>query len=173
MVDQAQVTARPGGNGTGVNGPGGNGRTELPPRAVARSSAEFLHDITTLAELQGKLLLIDLQEGVQKLVISAIMVVLGTIIALGTVPIGLAAIALTLAYFQPDWPLAAHFGIALAIGVVLAAALAIPALYAIKKNVWMFDRSRDEWLRNTQWAKDAMRRMSGRATTPPATSRRW
>jgi hypothetical protein len=169
MVDQAQITCR----APLADRPTNGRANELPTRAVARSTAEFLHDITTLAELQSKLLVVDLQEGVKKLVISAILLVLGTIIALGTVPVALAAIALTLAYFIPDWPLAAHFGIALLIGIVLAAALAVPALFAIKKNVWMFDRSRDECIRNMQWAKDAMRRMSGRTTTPPAAASRF
>ena len=40
-----------------------NGHTELPPRAMARSTSELLHDMATLAELQGKLALLDLREG--------------------------------------------------------------------------------------------------------------
>src|SRR6476619_1552907 len=44
-----------------------NGHTELPPRAMARSTAELLHDMVTLAELQGKLALLDLREGFAKL----------------------------------------------------------------------------------------------------------
>ena len=48
MVDQAQITA--------AEKTESNGR-ELPPRTVARNTAEFLHDIATLAELQGKLVL--------------------------------------------------------------------------------------------------------------------
>ena len=181
MVDQAQITCRT----PATSDRAGmsdrpmtsdrptNGRSnELPPRAVARSTAEFLHDITTLAELQGKLLVIDLQEGVKKLVISTILLVLGTIIALGTVPIALATVAFLITYFT-ELPLVCTFGIALLVGLVLAAALAIPALFALKKNVWMFDRSRDEWIRNMQWAKEAMRRMSGRESTSPAASGRW
>jgi len=49
MVDQAQVTPA-------------EDRSELPPRAVARGTAEFLHDVMTLAELQGKLALVDVLE---------------------------------------------------------------------------------------------------------------
>lgn len=165
MVDQAQITTQPPGESRPANG-----RTELPPRAVARSTAEFLHDITTLAELQGSLFVVDLKEGVRKLVVSTVLVVLGSILALGTVPILLATVALLITHFT-ELPLVCTFGIATLIGLVLAALLAIPAMFAIKKNVWMFDRSRDEWLRNLQWAKDAMRRMSGREA--PAPSRRW
>ena len=49
MVDQAQIDV--------AEHEAANGR-ELPPRAVARSTAELLHDMATLAELQGKLVLI-------------------------------------------------------------------------------------------------------------------
>lgn len=70
MVDQAEVTTA-------------DGRTELPPRAVARGTAEFFHDVTTLAELQGKLVIVDLREGVSKLVIHAVLLVVGAVIGLG------------------------------------------------------------------------------------------
>ena len=164
MVDQAQV-------GSAALQPT-NGRTELPTRAVARGTAEFLHDITTLAELQGKLLIVDLQDGVANLMISVALVIGGAAVALGCVPIALAAIALTITTYA-ELPLAASFGIALLIGLVLAAALAVPALYAIKKGLWMFERSRDEWRKNTQWAKEAMRRMSQGASAPVMPSSRW
>ena len=39
MVDQADIKP--------TNGRNGNGRGELPPRAVARSTGEFLHDIAS------------------------------------------------------------------------------------------------------------------------------
>ena len=55
MVDQAQVTAT-------------NGRNELPPQAVARGASEFMHDVVTLAELQGKLVVIDFRDGMAKLI---------------------------------------------------------------------------------------------------------
>jgi hypothetical protein len=164
MVDQAQIDcAAPKPT---------NGRTELPTRAVARSTGELLHDITTLAELQGKLLVVDLQDGVSKLMISVALVIGGAAIALGCVPIALAAIALTITTYV-ELPLAASFGIALLIGLVFAAALAVPALYAIKKGLWMFERSRDEWRKNTQWAKEAMRRMSQGTPAPVMPSSRW
>jgi hypothetical protein len=153
MVDQAQVTPKSCRTDTAVNR-----TTELPPRAVARNTAEFLHDLTTLAELQGKLLVVDLREGISNLVTSVVLLCAGAAIALGTIPIALAALAITLDEFTNLTP-AACFGIALLVGVVLAALLAVPAIYAIRKGVWMFDRSQTEWRRNVQWAKDAMKRM--------------
>ena len=87
MVDQADVKPTNGHDG---------GRSELPPRAVARSTGEFLHDVTTLAELQGKLLVVDCKQGLSKLVVPMTLLVLGIVIALGCVPIALAALAITL-----------------------------------------------------------------------------
>src|SRR5688500_2820931 len=87
MVDQADVKPTNGRD---------EGRSELPPRAVARSTGEFLHDVTTLAELQGKLLLVESKQGLTKLVMPIALLVLGVVIALGCVPIALAALAITL-----------------------------------------------------------------------------
>lgn len=157
MVDQAQIAnpKRP-----------PNGRPETPPHAVARSSAEFLSDIATLAELQGKLLLVEFNDGISRLLFSAAIAVAGTVIALGCVPIALAALALTI-HTYAQLSLAASFGIALASGLVLAAALLIPALFAVRKGLWIFERSRDEWRKNVQWAKEALRRM-GQGNSPPS-----
>jgi hypothetical protein len=158
MVDQAQVTAS--------GEPWTNGRTELPPQVVARNSASFLADVTTLAELQGKLLIVDLQEGINKLIGSVALLIGGGAIALGCVPIALAALAVVLAE-TTRLSLAASFGVALLVGLLLAAALTIPALIALKKGLWMFERSRTEWRRNMQWLRDTMKRMGGQGGTCP------
>jgi len=150
MVDQAQITAADHEE---------LGTRELPPRAVARSTAEFLHDVATLAELQGKLVLVDFQEGMTRLLIEMMMVGIGAIIALGCVPIALATLALTIAA-TTTLTLPVCFAIALATGLVLACILAIPAALAVKSNIHIFDRSLAEWRRNRQWAKETLRRLA-------------
>jgi putative superfamily III holin-X len=145
MVDQAQITPT-------------NGRTELPPRAVARNTAEFLHDVATLAELQGNLVLLDVREGLAKLVMPVIAIGAGIAVGLGCVPIALAALALTLKA-TTTLNYASCFGIALAVGLVLSALLAIPAFFALKRGVRMFDRSLYELGRNTKWVKDTLKRL--------------
>jgi hypothetical protein len=167
MVDQTQV------NSSQASQP--NGRTELPPRAVARSTAEFLHDVTTLVELQGKLTLLDFHEGVAKLLAPAALVLVGIAVGLGCVPIALAALALTLSSYT-TLPLPACFGIALAVGLVLAATLTIPSLMALKHGVRMFDRSLYEWGRNRKWIKDTLQRLGQSSRVGPAhqpTAGRW
>jgi hypothetical protein len=144
MVDQAQV-APP------------NGRTELPTREVARSGMDFLHDVATLAELQEKLVLVDLREGLQKLVMPVALAGVGMALAVGAVPIFLAAIALTIAATTSLAPWVCVW-IALLVGVVLALLVTIPSLVSLKHGLHMFDRSYTEWRRNFQWVKDSIKR---------------
>jgi len=157
MVDQAQVTK--------------NGHSELPPQAVARGSAEFLHDVTTLAELQGKLVLIDFREGMAKLLMPVILLCTGAVIGLGSVPIALATLALVIKA-TTTLNYASCFGISLAVGLVLAAILILSAWGSIKGGLKMFDRSLHEWGRNRQWVKDTLKRLSRSSQQWPH-SARW
>ena len=159
MVDQADVTA--------TNGPN-EGRPELPPRAVARNTGEFLHDVTTLAELQGKLLVVDCKQGLSKLIVPIALLVLGIVIALGCVPIALAALAITLVQ-AAEFSLASAMWIALAVGAVLALVLGLVGYFWMRSGLWFLDRSYYEWQRNVAWAKDMMRRLSNISKPQPAT----
>jgi hypothetical protein len=168
MVGQAQITAAEKSE---------SHDRELPPRAVARSTAEFLHDVATLAELQGKLVLIDVREGTAKLLLEIMMIAMGAIVALGCVPIALATLALVIAG-TTTLSLALSFAIALATGLVLACILAIPACLAVKANIRIFDRSLAEWRRNRQWAKETLRRLANsspqyRPSSPPLPTGRF
>jgi len=145
MVDQAQVTMA-------------EERAELPPRAVARGTAEFLHDVLTLAELQGKLAVVDLREGTAKVVVTLAALMIGVAWGLGCFPIALVALAVALKE-STTLSLSASFGIALLVGLGLSALLAIPALIALRAEVHMFDRSLTEWRRNLQWFKDTLKRL--------------
>jgi len=156
MVDQTEVKPA-------------DGRTELPPRAVARGTAEFLHDVTTLAELQGKLLVVDLRQGVEKLVMPAVLLVIGVVVGLGAVPIALAALALTIKA-TTELSLFVTFWIAVAVGVVLSLALALPAYSRLKHGMGMFERSYYEWGRNLKWIKDTLQRL-GRSSHSSASYR--
>lgn len=157
MVDQADVTATNGRN---------EGRAELPTRAVARSTGEFLHDVTTLAELQGKLLVVDCKQGLSKLVVPIALLVLGLVMALGCVPIALAALAITLVE-AADFSLATAMWISLAVGAALALVLGLSGYLWMRSGLWFLDRSYYEWQRNLAWAKDMMRRLSNISKPQP------
>jgi hypothetical protein len=135
-----------------------NGNVELPPRAMARSTSELLHDMATLGELQGKLVLVDLREGVTKLLVPAGLAIMGAGIGLGCVPIALMTLALSLEKLTNLSP-PVCFAIAFGVGLLVAAGLVIPALATLKTGVNIFDRSLAEWRRNRQWAKETLKRM--------------
>jgi len=153
MVDQAQVTAA-------------SSETELPPRAVARGTAEFLHDVATLAELQGKLVIVDFREGMGQLLAPVLALCLGAILSLGCVPIAFATLALLLQR-SASLSLPAAFGISLLAGVVLSGVLVFSALLALKSKIRIFDRSFYEWGRNLKWIKDTLRRLGQNSTSNP------
>jgi len=144
-----------------------NGKSELPPRAMARSTSELLHDMVTLGELQAKLALVDLQEGVGKMLLPAGLAILGAGVGLGCVPIALMTLALSLEKLTNLSP-PVCFAIAFGVGLLVAAILVIPALATLKTGVRTFDRSMSEWRRNRQWAKETIKRMgqSGPYNTP-------
>lgn len=168
MVDQTQVATPP--KESPAKDTYADGRVELPPRAMARNTAEFFSDVVMLAELQGKLAVVDLKEGTTKLTFAVVFLVAGVVIALGCVPIALAALALTIHQLAGLSP-AASFGIALLVGLIIAALLAIPAFIAMKRELWMFERSRTEWHRNMQWLRDTMKRLGGSPNAAHATIR--
>jgi len=145
MLDQADVKPM-------------DGQRELPPQTVARSGAEFLHDLTVLAELQGKLLLVDFRQGLWKLLTPFAVLMVGTSLALGSVPIALAALALTLVE-TTKLTLAQSLGISLLVGVGLSAVLTLVGWTGLRSNLSFLNRSYAEWRRNLQWAKDTLKRL--------------
>jgi hypothetical protein len=161
MVSQAEIKS--------TNGH--NGGTELPPRAMARNAAEFFHDVTTLAELQGKLAILDVKEGFAKLLTPVILVCAGAAFVLGSVPIALMTLALTLEHTTTLSP-PVCFAISLAVGLVVAGILIFSALGALKRGIRMFDRSMEEWRRNRHWATETLKRL-GQTTSRPSFSGRW
>jgi hypothetical protein len=152
MVGQAQMKSP---NGHGTNG---GHVDELPPRAVARSTAELLHDMASLAELQGKLVVVDLREGVAKMLVPLGLAVAGICVALGTIPVGLMTLAFALEKLT-TLSVPVCFAIAFGVGLLLAAILIIPALATLKTGVQILDRSLAELRRNLQWVKETIKRM--------------
>lgn len=147
MVDQAPL-----GNGPRPEEP--------PPRAVARSASELLQDLVTLAELQGKLCLVDLREGCGRLLVPAGIVAGGLVLALGTTPVALAALALWLVE-AAQFTLAQALGIAALIGAVVAAVLLAAGVAFWNSRLNFFERTQTEWRQNVRWMKDAVSRWNG------------
>lgn len=132
-------------------------RAEPPSRAVARSTGELLEDLLTLAELQFKLLVLDLQQGVWRLAVPAAAVVAGSLVALGCIPVALAAAALCLDE-ATSLSVAQAFGLSLLGGVVFAGILAGSGWTYLRYRLDIFERTRTEWQQNSQWVRTALKR---------------
>jgi hypothetical protein len=143
MVDQAQQVS-------------GNGRSEeTPPRAVARSAGELVHDLVTLAELQARLAMVEARDGINRLILAVILLAAGLLVAVGSIPIALAALALLLDATTTLTQVQA-FGVALLVGVVIAAVLSGIGYGILRSRTNMFARTQFEWQRNLRWIKDAL-----------------
>ena len=158
MVDQAQVNSA-------------NGRAESSPRAMARSAAELMHDVLTLAELQSKLLVVDCQTGLRKLIAPAACLGVGVVLALCCVPLALTTIALAITE-STTLTASQSFGIVLA-GALLVALILLGGAILYLRNSWtLLDRSLTELKYNLQWSKEMLRRLSRRPASAPADSLR-
>jgi len=148
MADQAAVKD---GNGVKVN---------APAESMVESVAEFVNDITTLAELQAKLAAADLKEASGRALVPAIAVGAGLVLLLGSLPVVLIGVASLLAGtgMSEGWALLLT-GLA---GMVIAGVLAVVAGLALGRSFTSFRRSQEELARNVSWVKTVIV-YSGRA----------
>jgi len=117
--------------------------------------AGFAGDVATLAELQAKLASHDLKETVSRATIPAGLILGGSVLALGSIPVLLIGVAELIV----RWTSLSH-GLSLlivAIGaMVLAAGMVLFALPAMKRSFASFQRSREELVRNIAWIKTVL-----------------
>ena len=122
---------------------------------VRQSVNQVVHDLATLAELQGLLFQNDAREFAGRIVRPAVVLVAGMLVLLATVPVGLLAIAECLV----------AAGVPRAVALVLVAVLSAAGAAGMVMWVWRhfqrmppaFTPSREELKRNIAWIKDAMK----------------
>jgi len=142
MADQAAVSG--GKTGSGTNG--------SPEGRVVGGLADFGNDVATLAELQGKLALIDFKECLAKALIPLALVAVGLIVLLGAVPVVLlgaaALLAAALKIGSGQAMLLTGGGV-----LVLTATVVIVAALKLGPAFSSFNRSREELSRNLAWIR--------------------
>jgi len=129
-----------------------------PPQAVARNTGELLADAMTLAELQGKLLALDVQDDLRKFIAPLVMLVTGAVLGLSCLPVALVTIALGLVAGAGLEPWVA-FLLTLLVGVTLAAGLVLGGVWYLRSELTFLARSRAEWQQNVRWFKGMVRRL--------------
>lgn len=160
MVAQTPV------NPTNGSGSAGSAKTS-PPQAVARNTGELLGDAMTLAELQGKLLLVDVQSDLKRLIVPVVLLVTGAVLALTCLPIALVTIALGLIAGAELAPWLA-FLITLGGALLVALVLILSGVWFFRHGLTFLNRSRAEWDQNIRWFKSLVRRLGATSPSRPA-----
>lgn len=153
MVDQAKVAEK-------------NGAADSPPRAAVRNLVELVHDILVLAELQGRLLVVEARQELGKTIAPAVIIVCGIVLALSCFPVAILCVALALTETTSLSP-AQSLLLAL-IGTLLVAAIMIGgSIWYLQRSIHLLSRSRTEWDQNVRWIRSMLLRLGSRTSTPP------
>ncbi|MBX3436927.1 MAG: phage holin family protein [Planctomycetaceae bacterium] len=138
-----------------------NGRTTEPPAGTAlrQNIAVLAHDVITLTELQAQLFTIDLRETWQRSLVPLGMLLGGTILALGAIPVLLLGIGWVLVR-QAGWSEGAAFATTSGGTLLVAAIAAWVGWQALKSALATLLRSKAELTNNVHWIKSALKQPS-------------
>jgi hypothetical protein len=124
---------------------------------VTASVTGLAHDAIELAELQVRLLKLDVRSAARNGQRGLALGVGGVCLLLGCVPVALLALA-EVFVAQFGWSQAAALGAAAAIGLAASAVAAAAAWQRMRAGLSSLERSRDELNRNIAWIKSQLNR---------------
>lgn len=140
------------------------------PKGLAGDLREFAHDVVTLAELQAQLFVADVHECGQRVMIPALVLICGVVLALACFPLALVVLALFLVQvFETTY--AVGFLIAVAVGAILSALLSVIGWMQIREHATLLRRSQEELRRNLRWIKKVLKRTRNTRSDP--TDQSW
>jgi len=143
-----------------------NGSSPTQPNGIAKDMGELTHDMVSLAELQFELFRNDCRGGMRGLLVPVALLLLAAMVAVGTVPIVLIFIAEFLVQ-AAGLSRAAAFSIAALGGFTAAVALGVVGWSHIRGIGRVFERSREELIRNMTWIKHTLKRPAPIDGQPP------
>lgn len=133
-----------------------NGRDNGSPAAgMSRNLADLLHDLIALAELQWQLVMVDLEEGRSKSIVPLILLVLGAVLGLSTLPVALLTAGWLLVNLAGMSEHAA-FSIVTVSGFLLSAGALWIGYRLLSNALNVLGRSRSELQENLRWIKRAL-----------------
>lgn len=154
MVDQANVRDRT------------NGRRAAEEESTLRRTgnavqmaANLLHNVVCLAQLQLRLMAVDLKQVGARLTAPIAALGIGLLLAVGSIPVALIGIAFLLTDLAHLSRVAAvwiTFGVAIVIGLALVGC----SVWWFRRLPHVFDSSRDELAQNVERVKEMLRRAS-------------
>lgn len=128
-----------------------------PAEGVRQGVAGLLHDVTTLAELQFKLLAVDAESATRRAVAPFALLGVSAVFGLSALPLLLIALA-QLLRDQAGWPAALATLTAVVVGLVIAGVCAALAFIGLRRCLEPLARSREELSHNIAWLKSALKR---------------
>lgn len=140
----------------------GNGRGGTGPD---RSVSDLAHDLAEMAELQYRLFGLDCRDATSKAGVPVALLGIGIWFVFATVPLLLFALAWSLIEFA-GMPATWAYLIAAGAGALLGGLMLAGAFFGFKRSITPFRRSREEFQRNFEWFKRAVR---GRTSEPTST----
>lgn len=133
-----------------------NGRVQNHEPNVITSFGDLAHDAIELAELQSQLFAMDVKDSSRSARTGICLAATGLVMLLGSIPVALVTVAVVLIE-QRGWSHAGAFGLATAMGMVVAACILAAAWKMLSRSVVALHRSREELRRNLDWLKSNLR----------------
>jgi hypothetical protein len=143
-----------------------NESTPALPSGVAKDMGELTSDVMSLAQLQLELFTTDCRTGMKGLLTPVVLLLGAGLAAFGTVPVVLLLLAEVLVRVAGLSQLAALSTAALS-GLVAALVLAIAGWSQVRGVGRVFQRSREELIRNLNWIKHSLHGPETPAAQPP------
>lgn len=145
-----------------------NGKPSASPaEGVRRGATGLLHDVTTLAELQLRLLAVDAKSATERAMAPIALLGAAAVFAASALPLLLIALAQVL-HHQAGWPAALATLTAVAAGLLIAGLLGAFGYFGLKRCLEPMARSREELDRNVTWLKNALKRHEQYHAAPAA-----
>lgn len=155
MADQTTITRLHSHNHNGAASGAAHSVTAEQPAAakgVYRNVRYLGHDFVNLAELQVKLLFVDLKDVKSHALGPALGIGIGLVVLLATLPVALFAGGHLLIDFA-GWPPAAGYGAAAGVGLISGAILLLVCGKRIASSFHALHRSKAEFIKNLDWIK--------------------
>jgi hypothetical protein len=128
----------------------------FPASRLGRGMAALAHDATTIAELQARLVALDLKDGSKSLRNAVLLAVIGGALLLACLPVGMLALGELLVDLA-GWETWVAYLVTGGGGLLIGLLLLWIGWLAVRKAAATFQRSREELARNVEWFKEALR----------------
>ena len=131
-----------------------NGRSRAA--RLGRNVSDYAHDVVTLAELQLRLLSVDVRDGARAAGPAGALIVAGSLAALGSIALLFVAMALALAELT-GWPHSVSFAISAVVGLAAGGILAYLGWKKLVSAGKTLGRSKAEFVETLKWIKESLR----------------